>query len=141
MAAPAIALDAPLQVVAAASLALGVAFHLAIRPFEIDGQAWPLLGTYLAALAGSFVSSAETRTFLVAVTAFNAGLAGSILLYRALFHRLHRFPGPFFANLTRFYAMKKATTNLQANLDVQKLHEHYGDFVRVCMCCDFSPRT
>lgn len=96
MAAPATAVDTPLQLVAAAWLVLGVTVHHTIRPFEIDSQAWPLLGTYLVALVGLFVGFGETaRTSFVAATAFNAGLAGSILVYRAFFHRLHASPVPF----------------------------------------------
>lgn len=134
------ALNASWEATAWVSLLLGVVTHLSIRPFEIDSRAWPLLFSYLgvlATLAVSFVTTAGfkpldslLRTFIVA-GAFNVGLGGSILLYRAFFHRLHRFPGPFPAKLSRFYAMTKAAKNLQANIDIQNLHARYGDFVRV----------
>lgn len=134
------ALNSSWEVTAGVSLLLGVVSHLTIRPFEIDGKGWPIFFSYvgiLLALLYSYVASAGfsvfdawLRTTLVA-NAFNVGLAGSILLYRAFFHRLHKFPGPFLAKLSRFYAMSSAAENLQANIVTQKLHAKYGDFVRV----------
>jgi hypothetical protein len=120
------------------SFGLGIAFHHAIRAYEIDSKAWLLIASYVSVLAMVFYAqvadlgplSALVRTSVVA-NSFNVGLAVSILLYRGYFHRLHRFPGPFLAKLSRFYAMRKAAKNLQGNIDVQRLHERYGDFVRV----------
>lgn len=134
------ALNSSWEVTAGVSLLLGVVTHLTIRPFEIDSKGWPLFFSYIGVLvallfsyvttAGFSVFDAWLRTTIVA-NAFNVGLAGSILLYRAFFHRLHKFPGPFLAKLSRFYAMVTAAETLQANVVAQKLHAKYGDFVRV----------
>lgn len=122
------------------SFLLGLTTHQVIRPFEIERKAWTLLFLYFGILSLLFVGLTQwggfpvlislIRTTLFAAT-FNIGLGSSIVLYRAFFHRLHHFPGPFLAKLTRFYAMSKVATKLQANVDIQKLHEKYGDFVRV----------
>lgn len=136
------ALGASWEALAWVSLLLGVAAHLSLQPFEIDSSAWTLLFSYLGVLAtlavsfvtaGGFSLSDSLLRTIIASSAFNVGLASSILLYRAFFHRLRRFPGPFLAKLSRFYAMIKAASRLQANIDIQNLHAEYGDFVRVGM--------
>ncbi|KAF4468469.1 benzoate 4-monooxygenase cytochrome [Fusarium albosuccineum] len=133
-------LESSLQATAAVSFLTGVVAHITIRPFEIDSKAWAIVFSYLGVLVTTFlgyvcvpkfaVTQAVIRTAAVSNT-FNLGLVSSILIYRAFFHRLHRFPGPFLAKLSRFYAMKNAAKNLKANGKIQGLHEKYGDFVRV----------
>ncbi|KAI0480040.1 cytochrome P450 [Xylariaceae sp. FL0804] len=119
---------------------LGVITHHTIRPFEIDSKAWNILAGYvLSCLSllcanlrlGQLSFSQSLVATIVATWSFNLGLASSILLYRAFFHRLHGFPGPFGAKLSRSYALTRAAQTLQANVETQKLHEKYGDFVRV----------
>lgn len=136
------ALNSSLSATAVASLAAGIVAHLTIRPFEIDSKAWALLFSYLGVLGALLLSYVQVSAFsipkallrtVIVSNAFNVGLASSILLYRAFFHRLRHFPGPFLAKLSRFYAMSNAAKNLKANEDIQKLHEIYGDFVRVGM--------
>jgi hypothetical protein len=135
------ALQASWQATAAAAALLGVAsHHIAFRPYEIDGAGWELvfgyIGTFFSLwvayvqLAGFSVAGALLRTLLVA-TSYNVSVTASILVYRAFFHRLGSFPGPFAARLSRFYAFEKATRTNRSCEDVQKLHEQYGDFVRV----------
>lgn len=103
---------------------------------------------YLAAVLGlgySYMSWTDlpiiqfaTRVLLLA-SSFNAGLILSIGVYRLFFHRLRCFPGPFAAKLSRFYAMSKAAEKVQYHLEVAKMHEKYGDFVRTGrsrrVCC------
>lgn len=90
----------------------GILLHQAIRNLEVDSRGWEMSFTYLGALvlifAGLVVTSslsiilALLHTWL-AGSAFLLGLYGSILVYRALFHRLCRFPGPFPARLSNLY--------------------------------------
>ncbi|KAF5642512.1 pisatin demethylase cytochrome P450 [Fusarium tjaetaba] len=54
---------------------------------------------------------------------FVTGLSISILTYRAYFHRLNRFPGPFLARLSTFYATYLTVDEEHMYLEVQKLHE------------------
>ncbi|KAJ3483928.1 hypothetical protein NLG97_g7187 [Lecanicillium saksenae] len=58
-----------------------------------------------------------------------AGLFSSMLAYRAFFHALRRFPGPFSARLSNFH-MVTIAKRFRTYREVQQLHEHYGDIVR-----------
>lgn len=67
---------------------------------------------------------------LTKITAsYMGGLFTSILLYRAFFHPLRRFPGPLAWKITKF-------TQVAANQDfhgwkhIYNLHQQYGSFVR-----------
>ncbi|RDW74721.1 cytochrome P450 [Aspergillus mulundensis] len=55
----------------------------------------------------------------------------SMILYRALFHRLRTFPGPFLARLSNFYATYLNFRKLHMYEEVEKLHAQYGDYVRL----------
>lgn len=59
------------------------------------------------------------------------GLTTSILTYRAFFHRLNRFPGPFAARLSNFYPTMLSAKKLHLYEEVQSLHKQYGDYVRL----------
>jgi hypothetical protein len=59
-----------------------------------------------------------------------AGVAASILVYRAFFHRLCRFPGPFGARLSMAYTAAMFTKHPDAFNYIQGLHRQHGDFVR-----------
>lgn len=133
-------LNLTLQATAKITFLLGTSAHLAIRPFEIDSRAWTLILTYFGVLAilllcyvrlcGLILTEAAFKTFIASLF-FNSGFTISMLLYRAFFHRLHHFPGPFLGKLSRFYAMSSAAKSLKTYNDIQKLHQDYGDFVRV----------
>ncbi len=133
------ALKADVRSTATAAVCLGVLFHLCIRSIEIDYLIWHLLALSTVALSGlayAHLALGETgllevaaKALLVAVS-FNTGLAGSILVYRLFFHRLRSFPGPLGAKISRFYTVKLAAKSCQYNLEVAKMHEKYGDFVR-----------
>ncbi|KAK8097061.1 hypothetical protein PG999_013005 [Apiospora kogelbergensis] len=121
----------------------GVGSHHLIRPYEIDSYPITICGAYLATLTAVFVGyyskvfvngglevAAAAWNTLALSCAFNIGLATSMLIYRAFFHRLHHFPGPFPAKLSRFYAARASANGLQMHITTQKMHERYGDFVR-----------
>ncbi|RMD44762.1 hypothetical protein DV735_g306, partial [Chaetothyriales sp. CBS 134920] len=59
------------------------------------------------------------------------GIFASILVYRAAFHRLNRFPGPFLARLSNFYVTSLSVKNFHLFEEVQGLHAKYGDIVRI----------
>lgn len=117
----------------------GLAVHQVIRRIhELDAVAGRISLAYFLALGAVFFLLALSTDLggalfrmVVITSSFNAGLFGSILVYRAFFHRLHRFPGPFAAKLSRFYRLFRDWNRLTAHLEDQKLHETYGDFVRV----------
>lgn len=118
---------------------LGVAFHQAVRNIEIDYRLWRLFSVYLlvwTGLVGLYVNVFALSWIYAIGTAwfaglcFNIGLASSIATYRLLFHRLRSFPGPWGAKISRFYAVNLASKGLQYHLELKKLHDQYGDFVR-----------
>ncbi|KAK8068944.1 hypothetical protein PG994_005560 [Apiospora phragmitis] len=59
------------------------------------------------------------------------GVLVSMLVYRACFHRLRYFPGPFAARLSSLYMTKHAVRKMQPYHEIKKMHERYGDFVRI----------
>ncbi|KAM0528412.1 hypothetical protein ACHAQF_001862 [Verticillium nonalfalfae] len=69
-----------------------------------------------------------------------AGLYVSMVLYRTLLHPLRRFPGPFAAKISGVYATRLARKNEQFFIEAKKLHETYGDFVRLALR-DYEPRV
>lgn len=87
-----------------------------------------LLVTLLAVTPFSYESFKEITAYF---GCHIAGIYGSMLIYRAYFHRLDKFPGPFWARLTNFYITMLSARRLQLYQEVQKLHEKYGDYVRL----------
>ncbi|KAH6879524.1 benzoate 4-monooxygenase cytochrome P450 [Thelonectria olida] len=59
------------------------------------------------------------------------GVFSSILVYRMAFHRLNTFPGPFVARLSNLFGTSLWLKNYQVYNEIQKLHNKYGDYVRV----------
>lgn len=136
-----VALDADLSHIGASAAGLSVVLHLSIfrTRFPVEDYLDWLLGIYLVAiLATLFAYFTVTLLSLLQilvrvgciVCAFNGGLLGSITVYRLLFHRLQPFPGPPWSKLTRFYDAYLAGKDVQYNVEIQKLHDKYGDFIR-----------
>jgi hypothetical protein len=119
---------------------LGICSHLLyfIRG-EHHKQAVRLAQTTFALpclLIGAFVrvgelSLREASAVSVILTAgFFAGLFSSMLIYRVLFHRLGRFPGPFGARLSKFWHIAQlGKYDNYKRLD--KWHDQYGEYVRI----------
>lgn len=59
------------------------------------------------------------------------GIYISILLYRGLFHRLSKFPGPAFAKFSNFYVTFLSARRFKLHKEVEELHKRYGDYVRI----------
>lgn len=70
------------------------------------------------------------KTTVVLTTSYWSALWTSIILYRLLFHRLRKFPGPFLAKTTKLYhafcVLKENNFEL-----LREWHEEYGPIVRV----------
>ena len=65
-----------------------------------------------------------------AIAVFVSGIYSSMLVYRALFHPLNKFPGAFMARLTDLWYSSQLK-NRDAHHKLLKLHEHYGEFLRI----------
>lgn len=65
----------------------------------------------------------------ILLASYIISLTTSILIYRKLFHRLYKFPGPYLAGATKFWHVCK-NLNSQNHVLLDKLHEKYGTFVR-----------
>ena len=119
---------------------LGVSSHVSVfRNLPVEEYLNSLLGLYFAsvlAIALAYITITDlslvpalVRVSWIAAT-FKVGLASSIAVYRLFFHRLHRFPGPVLAKLSRFYDAYLAGKTVQYNVEIDKLHDTHGDFIR-----------
>jgi tryprostatin B 6-hydroxylase len=78
---------------------------------------------------GQFLSSSFSTIGLLAIF-YLGGLYGSLLVYRAFFHPLNNFPGPFGNRLGNLW-FSAHLSNADAYKKVYGLHNRYGPFVRV----------
>lgn len=141
-------IDSPNAVLALAG-ASGVTAHLFLyRHGEWDLQAPWIVVSYAALLFGAIAVEHLKRLEIAAPRHWAAtvvgchilGIYGSILVYRAFFHRLSRFPGPFLARISNFYATALSAKNLHLYEETEKLHKQYGDYVRLdTEVCPFFP--
>lgn len=63
------------------------------------------------------------------ITTYVLCLFSSIAIYRLLFHRVRKFPGPTFAKVSKLWHASKVL-NSDQHLLLDRLHKQYGDFVR-----------
>lgn len=103
--------------------------HLLASAAIFDGIATFGLTRLSGGDSTSMLQSFGTVSSLFAVCL--GGIFTSILVYRALFHRLSRFPGPFFARLSNFYVTSLSVKKFHLFEEIKELHEKYGDIVRV----------
>ena len=78
---------------------------------------------------GDSIVHALSEVLLLAIF-YLAGIYTSLLAYRVFFSPLSRFPGPIGARISNFW-FSLQLKNLDAFNIVFKLHEDYGDFVRI----------
>lgn len=122
----------------------GVFAHLALfRIGEWDLYTTRLLGgfavlnailTYSLPVLAPEIACSYWQAFKAVSTHLLVGIFGiytSIVVYRAAFHRLNRFPGPFAARLSNFYVSSLSVKRFHLYEEVQTLHKKYGDIVRL----------
>jgi hypothetical protein len=107
----------------------GVLFHLSIQPIEFEFIMYHFMVASALTFSGMIYAFGPLRAVLFAGS-FNGALLTSITVYRLVLHRCRAFPGPFGAKISKFYATKLATKNVQYYKELAKMHEQYGDFVR-----------
>lgn len=121
-------------------VAAGIASHLAYfkrGEHHMYGARYVqiFLALYMIAVAsvikvrGGSISDALIDVLSLAVS-YLAGLYTSLLAYRVFWSPLSRFPGPYGARVSNFW-FSSQLANHDAYKTVLKLHEDYGDFVRI----------
>lgn len=123
-------------------IASGFALHQVVKRIEFDRYPLSILGCF----AGSIIclmtilsrisvqyenyGSAFKAGWLVASCAV-LSLWINILVYRAFFHPLNNFPGPFGAKLSKFWALGQVVkSKIKWYQVTEELQEQYGDYVR-----------
>lgn len=118
--------------------ASGVLVHIVVfRKGEWDVASPSIFLSYFTVFAAAALASCADMMdiSLLAVSrlavAHVVGLYTSMLVYRAFFHRLSTYPGPFLARLSNFYITALSMKKLHLYEEVQKLHAQFGDYVRL----------
>ncbi|KAH7333161.1 cytochrome P450 monooxygenase-like protein [Rhexocercosporidium sp. MPI-PUGE-AT-0058] len=84
---------------------------------------------FLCRIVSYSIGNAITTT-LTLTASYLLALWTSMLIYRSLFHRLHPFPGPPLAKLTKFWhVLQLGSFDNYKRLD--RWHSTYGDYVRI----------
>jgi hypothetical protein len=122
-------------------IALGLTTHFILAHGEPDYMMYLWLLTWAfsyISLSYFLVASGSVRTMgealedtTSAYAIYFATLFTSMFVYRALFHRLRKFPGPFMARVTKFYNVVLTVPKLRYFEQVEKVHKQYGDYVRL----------
>ncbi|EED16249.1 benzoate 4-monooxygenase cytochrome P450, putative [Talaromyces stipitatus ATCC 10500] len=134
------ALKADLTSTAGSVAILAVTLHwFVFRVIAVENHLAPLLWFYVVAISGvgyaylTLANFSILQTLIrlaVVTTSFNASLILSIAVYRLFFHRIRRFPGPFWSKLSRFPDVALAAKEVRYYREVAKMRETYGDFIR-----------
>lgn len=130
------------KLLATVSITAILLHHVFFKRVEVDRRPVSLAALFAAAYfvtAAGFWHVREDDESLVCMLA-SAGLTWScfvfslwtsMLVYRAFFHPLHKFPGPFGAKLTKLWTLRKVIqSGLRWYQVLDELHEQYGDYVR-----------
>ena len=118
---------------------LGVLSHIVyFRRGEHHKETLPYLQLFAASIPLSALALAHFLHFTYAqallralciVASFLAGVWTSMIIYRAFFHRLNKFPGPWPLKLTKFCQFV-STWKLDAFRRSHRQHQKFGKFVR-----------
>lgn len=126
----------------------GVLFHLSIQTVEFEKfmfhflAALPVMAVVMSTLFSAFGDLTWVQAFVKSViieTVFNLSCLLSIGIYRLLFHRCGRFPGPLGAKLSHFWSSYTSSKNFQYHKELDQMHAKYGDFVRTGMTTGLPP--
>ena len=132
----------PTTVLATACISSVILHEFLFRRFEFDNYAVKIGGlvilTYFILTSSFRLFSAEYNGALqahamasLALTSFVLSLWTSMLVYRAFFHPLRNFPGPFGARLSKFWSVNQSIrTGFRFHHVLGQLKEKYGDYVR-----------
>lgn len=125
---------------------LGVLFHMSIQLIEFEKfmfhflAALPIMAVAMSTVFSAFGHLTWAQALVKSVVIegiFNLSCLLSIGIYRLLFHRCGRFPGPVGARLSRFWTSYISSKNLQYYKELENMQANYGDFVRTGMATRF----
>ncbi|KAL1981812.1 hypothetical protein VTN96DRAFT_2108 [Rasamsonia emersonii] len=131
-----------IQLLATVSITAVLLHHVFFKRVEVDRRPVSLAAIFVAAYFATAAALWRVRDDdegLVCVLAcagliwscFVVSLWTSMLVYRAFFHPLHKFPGPFGAKLSKLWTLRKVVqSKLRWYQVLDELHEKYGDYVR-----------
>lgn len=92
-----------------------------------------LLLTCLVFCIEAYCERKRVQTAILMATSvlfcYAIALFGSMFIYRVFFHRLHDFPGPRLAKVSKLWNVVKASKSTNFRL-MEDLHDRYGDFIR-----------
>ncbi|KAK7725396.1 hypothetical protein SLS57_003873 [Botryosphaeria dothidea] len=107
-------------------------FELDRYPLQVASASILLYLTLVQVLGFSSYAHAPYTTAFAQFASFFLGLCLSTAVHRAAFHPLKRFPGPFAARLSKFWAVRQAARTRGSWYKFNhELHTKYGDYVRV----------
>jgi cytochrome P450 len=123
-----------------ASFTLGVLSHLLffhhgerhLYPYRYIQFYLLLLGILTVARSHylSIPTSFALKSNALLFTIYFSGLYTSLIIYRLFFNPLNRFPGPFFARLSKFNHVLR-NTKFDGHHQLLALHQKHGRFVRI----------
>ncbi|KAL4902353.1 hypothetical protein BDW74DRAFT_186886, partial [Aspergillus multicolor] len=135
--------QSPTPAILATASLTGVALHLFFfKRVEVDKRPASTAASFIVAyfaiahtlplISSDYNSPLHAYTIAsLAVSSLLLSLFTSMLIYRALFHPLHNFPGPFGARLSKFWSLYRVLeTDIRWYRVLDELQEQYGDYVR-----------
>jgi hypothetical protein len=113
-----------------APLSAVILHEFILRRVEVDHLALQILGLAITAYWVLLYYTGFITATLVA-SSFWVPLWLYIGAYRAFFHPLNDYPGPWAAKLSRWWAIKQTyDSSLHYHRVLQRLQSQYGDYVR-----------
>lgn len=89
----------------------------------------PIVGTVLLSAILECPRTEGLKLLLSAQATYVVAVWANMLVYRAFFHPLRKFPGPFTWKLSKF-VQSYHNRNFENYKIVDKLHKQYGEYVR-----------
>jgi len=124
-----------------AAVTAGVASHLFFFKIgEHHLHPWRYVQAFIltcavVAIAKSHYSGLPTKAALVFSAEYGslylAGLFSSLVIYRLFFNPLNKFPGPYWARLSKFDYVFRVASKMNSHHRLYELHRKYGRFVRI----------
>lgn len=133
-------MEIPTQQVCLALVGIGITSHLTyfirmpsvlpVPRLVLAALSAPTVLTLILSLLFRYSFVQATLTASIWYLSYLAGVFGSIALYRAFFHPLRRFQGPFLSRMTQWSHVARVWARVDHFRQLDNLHRQYGDFVR-----------